>query len=122
MKKLLLASLVIASTAYGGIYTWTDSRGVAHYSNSEYDIPLRYRAKARVMYQGQTTTSPQQSGQNQPGNPAGQPPVQGTSVTLTQPQAPITQPTVSQPQPRSPDKSKPVRIKRERRERDRSEE
>lgn len=122
MKKLLLASLVVASTAHGGIYTWTDSRGVAHYTNSEYDIPQRYRAKARIMYQGQPTSSPQQSGQNQPGNPAGQPPVQGSAGAITQPQAPIAQPAVSQPQPRSTDQNQPVRKKRERRERDRSDE
>jgi len=122
MKKLLLASVFIASTAHGGIFTWTDSRGVAHYTNSEYDIPARYRAKAKIMYQGQTTSSPQQSGQNQAGKPEAQPPVQGLGGTLTQPQAPVSQPTVSQPQPRSPDQRPPVRKKRERRERDRSDE
>ena len=73
MKKLLLLLLFIASSAYGEIYTWKDSRGTAHYTNSEYDIPERYRAKAKVLNLGivekKDNSSPQQDATSQPNAP-----------------------------------------------------
>jgi len=70
MKKLLIIFLLLASSAYGEIYTWKDSRGTAHYTNSEYEIPERYRAKAKVLNLGivekKDSTSPQQDATSQP--------------------------------------------------------
>ncbi|MBT0666069.1 DUF4124 domain-containing protein [Geobacter pelophilus] len=47
MKKLTIFLLLIAATAYGEIYRWTDSKGTTHFTNSIYEIPDRYRAKAK---------------------------------------------------------------------------
>jgi Domain of unknown function (DUF4124) len=79
MKRRIFSGLAVfplafaVSAALGEIYTWTDTRGTAHYANSEYDIPVRYRAKAKVLDLGienrTDTASPQ---------PAGQPPPQGS--------------------------------------------
>jgi len=70
MKKLLIILLFLASPAYGEIYTWKDSRGTAHYTNSEYEIPERYRAKAKVLNLGivekKDNSSPQQDAASQP--------------------------------------------------------
>lgn len=43
------------------IYSWTDSAGIAHYTNKEYEIPLRYRAKVKARYPepGDSSTPPQ---------------------------------------------------------------
>lgn len=49
LKKLTLLLLLIASTAQGEIYTWTDSRGTAHYTNSMYDVPARYRTRVKIL-------------------------------------------------------------------------
>lgn len=49
MKRLLVMLIFAASTAHGAIYRWTDSKGTTHYTNSEYEIPERYRAKAKVL-------------------------------------------------------------------------
>lgn len=32
------------------VYSWTDAAGIAHYTNKEYEIPLRYRAKVKARY------------------------------------------------------------------------
>jgi len=94
LKRLILAFILTASTAYGEIYTWKDAHGTTHYANSEYDIPERYRAKAKVMDLGimekkegsspQQNTGPQTNGpvqpnqqQAQPAKPAQPPVVQG---------------------------------------------
>lgn len=41
------------------VYSWTDSAGIAHYTNKEYEIPLRYRAKVKARYpeQGDSSTT-----------------------------------------------------------------
>ena len=76
MKKLLIIFLFLASTAYGEIYTWKDSTGTVHYTNSEYEIPEKYRPKAKVLNLGiaekKDNSSPQQdtgSQQNAPPQP-----------------------------------------------------
>ena len=49
MIKLLVLLLFVASTAYGEIYTWKDARGTLFYTNSLYEIPARYRARAKLL-------------------------------------------------------------------------
>lgn len=49
MKLLVfLALLVAASAASAEIYSWRDARGTTHYTNSEYEIPARYRSRVKV--------------------------------------------------------------------------
>jgi hypothetical protein len=50
MKKLLVGVMLVASPAQGMVYMWSDSAGIAHYTNKEYDIPARYKAKAKSLY------------------------------------------------------------------------
>ncbi len=52
MKRQLLLLLLMASTAHGELFTWTDGRGTAHYTNSLYEVPARYRAKVKVLNLG----------------------------------------------------------------------
>jgi hypothetical protein len=58
---VLLILIVFASPSYGMVYTWVDSVSVAHYTNKEYEIPARYRAKAKALYPeaGDISTPPQ---------------------------------------------------------------
>ena len=49
MKSLLVVLLLIAATAQGEMYTWKDSQGTAHYTNSMVEIPIRYRARVKVL-------------------------------------------------------------------------
>lgn len=46
----ILLVLVLSIPAYGLVYTWTDVAGLAHFTNKEYEIPDRYRARAKVLY------------------------------------------------------------------------
>lgn len=47
---LALTALAFASSAAGEmIYTWTDAKGAVHYTNSEYEIPTKYRARAKTL-------------------------------------------------------------------------
>lgn len=32
------------------VYSWTDAKGVSHYTNKEYEIPAKYRAKVKARY------------------------------------------------------------------------
>jgi len=60
MKSLsILFFLLLSSPANGMVYSWTDSAGITHYTNKEYDIPLRYRAKVKARYpeQGDSSTT-----------------------------------------------------------------
>lgn len=52
MKKsfLVLFVLLFSLPAYGMVYKWTDSAGVAHFTNKAYEVPARYRAKAKSLY------------------------------------------------------------------------
>ena len=49
--------MLIASFAYGMVYTWTDSSGIRHYTNKEYEIPVRYRPNAKSLYPEQVDTA-----------------------------------------------------------------
>lgn len=50
MKYVLTALLFVASPAFGMVYSWTDSRGIAHYTNKEYEIPARYRSRVKARF------------------------------------------------------------------------
>ncbi|MGD0586998.1 MAG: hypothetical protein ABSA86_14725 [Oryzomonas sp.] len=51
MKRLLVVILLMqASGVHADVYTWTDVRGIAHYTNKEYEIPERYKAKAKPLH------------------------------------------------------------------------
>jgi len=86
MKRLLMLMLLIqASGVKADVYTWTDARGTAHYTNKEYEIPQRYRAKAKPMH----IESVESVGAHQQGAP-------------TQPQGTPSTPTAAAPSPPSP--------------------
>ena len=56
MKRLLICSLLMVSSAHGEVFTWTESKGTRHYTSSVYEIPARDRAKAKTLNLG---TEPQ---------------------------------------------------------------
>ncbi len=76
MKKLLVLLIFMASYAHAEIYTWTDKQGTSHYTNSIYEIPEKYRAKAKVLNLGivekNESPSPQQDTKSQTPAPAQQ--------------------------------------------------
>lgn len=76
---LVVAVLMLASGARADIYIWKDSRGIAHYTNKEYEIPARYKARAKPL--------------NIEAAPA------GPSTTVPQPAAPSPPPAQSQDKP-----------------------
>lgn len=101
MKRVLML-LLLASSAYGEIYTWRDSKGVKHYTNSEYEIPERYRKKARVLDLGiGTKPASPPAGAAPPSQGGGQPPpgeaVTGTVRQAAPPAAPVATPGSSPP-------------------------
>jgi hypothetical protein len=73
MKFLPLLLLFVASSAFGEIYTWTDARGSAHYTNRMDEIPVRYRARAKALNYGAepqaVAVSPQQAQAAKPVEP-----------------------------------------------------
>jgi hypothetical protein len=73
MKRLLVMLLFIASYAHAEIYTWADKKGTNHYTNSIYEIPEHYRAKAKILNLGidekNESASPQQETTSQPNVP-----------------------------------------------------
>ena len=52
MKWLMVLLILVAATAQAEIYRWRDGRGTIHYTNSEYEIPARYRSRATVLNLG----------------------------------------------------------------------
>jgi hypothetical protein len=50
MKYVLASLIFVASPAFGMIYSWTDSQGIAHYTNKEYEIPARYRSRVKARF------------------------------------------------------------------------
>lgn len=83
----VLFVLFLLSPANGMVYSWTDSAGIAHYTNKEYEIPLRYRAKVKARYP-------------EPGD---------STVPLQNPQAPqVQQSEQTQPQARALPANHPV--------------
>ena len=51
MKRVVVALLLVlvTSTAYAEVYTWKDARGTSFYTNSQEEIPARYRARAQLL-------------------------------------------------------------------------
>lgn len=92
MKKVVVALvLIMSSTAYGMVYTWTDSRGDKHYTNKEHEIPMRYRVKVKSLYPDQIGISlPQQQ-------PATLPPPQPLPQAPQQAKPPDEQQKTEQP-------------------------
>jgi hypothetical protein len=74
MKWLLPMLLFTATAAQGEIFTWKDARGTSHYTNSRYEIPERYRERAKVLDLGiekkTDAATPPQPGQLQQATPA----------------------------------------------------
>lgn len=58
MRYMLILLLFSASNAFGTVYSWVDARGTRHFANREYDIPERYRAKAKALYPEPSDTRP----------------------------------------------------------------
>ncbi|HEY4743373.1 MAG TPA: hypothetical protein VIH45_01855 [Desulfuromonadaceae bacterium] len=59
----MLLTLVLtcaSSSAWGLVYSWTDTRGITHYTNKEYEIPAPYRAKTKALYPEQGDVAPAQ--------------------------------------------------------------
>jgi hypothetical protein len=76
MKRLLVVMLLMqASGVRADVYTWTDARGLAHYTNKQYEIPERYRAKVKPLHleevESGSASTPQQG---TPSQPQGTPP------------------------------------------------
>jgi hypothetical protein len=67
---VVLVVLALASSAYGMVFSWTDSAGIKHFTNKRDEIPERYRAKAKPLYPEQADALPgQQNSQPQPLKP-----------------------------------------------------
>ncbi|BCS52097.1 hypothetical protein GSbR_31520 [Geobacter sp. SVR] len=79
MRKNLFVFLILISNsaAYGMVYSWTDTTGITHYANKAYEIPARYRARAKSLYpeQADFTTTPQTKSAAQPTSPQAKPEV-----------------------------------------------
>lgn len=81
---VILFILVQSSMAYGMVYRWTDTRNITHYTNREYEIPARYREKAKALYPEQADLQQNTQQVNQP--PA---PVQQVRPATIIPPAPV---------------------------------
>lgn len=87
-----------ASPAKAIVYMWSDSAGVAHYTNKEYDVPVRYKTKVRLLYPEAPDSGVVQSGAaNGKGIPAVPPPATANQVAgpagppVIRSAAPVTQ-------------------------------
>lgn len=92
MKSLVLLLVLAASTAYGEIYTWKDSRGTTHYANSVYEIPQRYRSRVKVLNLGE----PQKTETPPPPQATPAPQVNLTRQPATAPPASVVNPGMVQ--------------------------
>lgn len=98
-KTLLWAFLLLASPSHGAVYVWKDTAGIRHYTNKEYEIPERYRSRAKLLYSGQ------EAGTLLDG-PSPQPSVQNVMQLPPPTQSSVLQPQVSIPEQPKPDTSK----------------
>ncbi|QEM68529.1 DUF4124 domain-containing protein [Geobacter sp. FeAm09] len=102
MKQLLAVMLLVAaSSAQADVYTWTDRRGIAHYTNKEYEIPARYKARAKPLHieavqagAAAPATTPPPVQQAAPAQPPAQPQDKPASPQAAPPN-PASQPTVA---------------------------
>jgi hypothetical protein len=118
MKIMIVGLMFMASPSHGMVYMWRDSVGIDHYSNKEYDIPARFKTRAKALY-----PEAADSGQIQPqsGNVQAGPTVQVQPITNQQVIPAVQskeQPTVTAPQINNT--SPRTKPRRERRQRDRS--
>jgi hypothetical protein len=110
IKKSILLMMFLSSPVYGMVYTWTDASGVPHFTNRDYEIPARYRTKAKALYPEQSdASSPQQNAQSQPAkpvqeaSPAEQPKPQPPSIVSEPPNNPPVRPPRRSKRIRSPE-------------------
>jgi hypothetical protein len=106
MNKSFLVLFVFLQSlpVYAMVYTWIDSAGVAHYTNKDYEVPSRYRAKAKSLYPEQGDT-----GVLQQNVPAIQPPSVTPQSATVQQSIPVTPPlrSVQQSKPEALSKAAP---------------
>lgn len=57
---MIICSLILSTPAYGMIYRWIDSARVAHYTNKVYEIPERYRSRAKALFPESSDTAESQ--------------------------------------------------------------
>jgi hypothetical protein len=93
MKYLMIMLVLIASSAYGEIYRWTDSRGTIHFTNSSYEIPERYRSRAKTVNLG---IQEQKTDQASPPQTASAP-VTPQPPSFAEPSSPTSLPAVTPP-------------------------
>ena len=108
MKELVaVLLLLVASTAYGEIYTWKDARGTLFYTNSLYEIPARYRARAKLLDVATGKKVPIGAAQPAgPAGPAGTPPPQAATGQAAMPQpAPAQAPPQASPAQQRPEQA-----------------
>ena len=96
MKQLLVLLLFIATPVQAEIYTWTDSRGTAHYTNSLYEVPARYQKRVKILNLDMgpaNAPSPQPQGAPgtpgtpaEPNNAAAAPPAPSLPMTTLRPE------------------------------------
>jgi hypothetical protein len=99
MEIIMVCAVSLASTAQAMVYKWSDSAGIVHYTNKEYEIPARYKARARAVY-----PEAGDSGQIQSNNTNGQ----QTPVTQSQPAIGLQPGVAAQQQPAVNQQVKPV--------------
>ena len=111
MKKLVVLLLLIATSASGEIYTWKDSKGTLFYTNSLYEIPARYRSRAKLLDVATGKKSPltaeQPGGQPQTAGTPGAPPAQLSAPLQARPQ-PSPQQVAAPPPPAQPAQVNPA--------------
>jgi len=95
------------------VYTWTDSAGVKHFTNKEYEIPASYRARVKSLYPETGDTEAQrQKTPSVPEKPADQ---SSTPVQQPKPEGPaaVSQPAVL-PKPKDLTPERPTKRGRRR--------
>lgn len=76
--------LMLASTTHGMIYLWTDTDGVTHYTNKDYEIPDRYRRTVGLIYSREVEEHPSGRSERQKG-PESLPPHASTGSAVDEP-------------------------------------
>jgi hypothetical protein len=100
LSMVILTIMLSASPTLATVYMWRDSAGISHYTNKEYDIPARYRAKAKALYpESSDTGKTQPNGSMVPAPASPAPPAPPAPSAPSAPPAP-RQPVVTQ-QPKS---------------------
>ncbi len=118
---VILTLISFALPVQAMVYLWKDAAGVAHYTNREYEVPERYKAKVRRIYPEATDVTPPPAANGAPFSPVMVPqavPVVQQTVPVVPQQAPIvkgsppvvaTPPSVPSEVPRPKKRPKPPR-------------